>query len=249
MRSFFSICLAFALSGTALVGPSVAEARTSKALVDAKRPAADVARDAARKPAEILSFARVKRDSTVLDFIMGGGYWTRLLATAVGPKGRVLAYQPAEFIAFRAAYGTEQDAVVKDYTNVTPLRPALATFALPSQPDGILTVQNYYDLHLNVAPKGGAERMMTALFHALEPDGTLLVVDHSAVAGAPLTVADTLHRIDPAIARAEIERAGFVFDGELPIYRNPADPRTTLVFDPSIRGKTDQFVYRFRKLR
>ena len=58
---------------------------------------------------------------------------------------------------------------------------------------------------------------------------------------------DTLHRIDPAAARKEIEAAGFRFEGELPVLRNPADPHTAKVFDPSIRGKTDQFVYKFRK--
>ena len=249
MRHLVLISLAIALSGAVAVGPSAAGARTSKPIVDAKRPAADIARDVSRKPAEILAFARVKRGDTVLDFIMGGGYWTRLLATAVGPRGRVLAYQPAEFIAFRAAYGTEQDAAVKGVANAVPLRIKLAEFAIDTSPDVILTVQNWHDLYLKMAPADSGARMAQALFHALKPGGTFVVVDHAAAADAPREVADTLHRIDPARARKDIEAAGFVFDGELPIYRNPSDPRTTLVFDPLIRGKTDQFVYRFRKPR
>ena len=71
---------------------------------------------------------------------------------------------------------------------------------------------------------------------------------HAALPGAPpVETADKLHRIDPAVVRTEMEAAGFAFDGETEVLRNPADPHTALVFDPSIRGKTDQFVYRFRK--
>ena len=65
--------------------------------------------------------------------------------------------------------------------------------------------------------------------------------------GAPLEVADNLHRIDPAVVKREVEAAGFKFVEENNAVRNPADDKTRLVFDPSIRGKTDQFVYKFKK--
>lgn len=217
------------------------------ALADPARPEADKARDATRKPADLLAFANVKPGDHVLDFIMGGGYLTRILAATVGPKGRVYAYQPAEFIGFMAQYGIDQDNVAKAHANVTPFRPGIGSFAVPGPVDAIVTVQNYHDLHLAMAAPDTAAKANAALFKALKPGGTLVVVDHIAATGSGLTVPDKLHRIDPAIVRAELEAAGFRYDGELNLWRNPADPHTANVFDPSIRGKTDQFAYRFRK--
>jgi predicted methyltransferase len=244
--------LRFVVSALALSVPLAAIAApkadpVAAALASPSRPAADKARDANRKPAELVRFAKVKPGDTVLDFAMGGGYLTRVLAGVVGPRGRVIAYQPAEFIAFRAAYGTEQDAVAKDHANVTPIRPSMTVFELPAQPDVIITVQNYHDMHLKMAPADGALRMNKALFHALKPGGVLVVVDHVAKPGDVVANADNLHRIDPAVARQEIEAAGFVFDGESTAWANPVDDYTKLVFNPAVRGKTDQFAYRFRK--
>lgn len=235
-----------------LAAPLAAQAQAvspaiTAALADPGRPAADVERDAARHPGEILAFAGIKPGDKVADFLMGGGYWTRILAKAVGPAGHVYAYQAAEFIQFRAQYGTDQDAAVAGYANVTPSRESLSALAFPEPLDAIVTVQNYHDLHLRFAPPGSAKFIAGELFAALKPGGVLLVVDHAANADPDFAVPDKLHRIDPAAARAEIESVGFQFVGELPVLRNPADPRTAIVFDPSIRGKTDQFVYLFRK--
>lgn len=254
MKTFAAVTLApvFAL---VLATPVVAKTKPVRAnyittaLASPTRPAADKARDAARKPAQLIAFAGIRPGQTVVDFIMGGGYLTRILAGAVGRSGKVIAYQPAEFIEFRAAYGTEQDAVVKDYGNVTALSLPLTQLAFAEQPDVIVTVQNWHDLYLNVAATDGAERVAATLFDALKPGGTLVVVDHAAVAGAPRSVADTLHRVDPAKARADIEKAGFVFDGESKLWANARDPMTELVFKPTLRGKTNQFAYRFRKPR
>lgn len=238
----------------ALAAPFAASAQTvpapiAAALADPGRPAADKERDAARHPGELLAFAGIKPGDKVADFIMGGGYFTRILAKAVGDKGRVYAYQPAEFIKFRAAYADEQKAAVAGYANVTPLSDSLATVKFAEPLDAIVTVQNWHDLHLKQSPPGFAASMAKRLYDNLKPGGVLLVVDHVAATDPGFAVPDKLHRIDPAAARAEIESAGFKFDGSLPILANPADPHTAIVFDPSIQGKTDQFVYRFRKPR
>ena len=236
----------------AFAAPAMAQTVTSPAIDALNSPVrseADKAKDAVRKPGELLVFAGVDLGDKVADFIMGGGYFTRILTGWVGPKGRVYAYQPAEFISYRAAYATEQDAAVKGLANVTPLRSSLGAISFPEPLDAIITVQTYHDLHLSFAPKGFADLVNKRLFDALKPGGVLLVVDHVANADPEFKAPDTLHRIDPAAARAEIERAGFRYEGELPILRNPADPGTASVFDPSIRGRTDQFVYRFRKPR
>ncbi|WEK42074.1 MAG: methyltransferase [Candidatus Sphingomonas colombiensis] len=218
------------------------------ALADPARPTADSARDATRHPAELLTFMGVKPGDKVADFIMGGGYWTRILAKTVGDTGKVYAYQPAEFIAYRAAYGTDQDAAVKPYANVVPDRESLASFTFPEKLDAIITVENWHDLHLARSPAGAGAMIAKRLYDALKPGGVLLVVDHVGIAGAtPFAAAEALHRGDPAATKAEMESVGFKLAATSPLYANPADPHTAKVFDPSIRGKTDQFVYKFVK--
>lgn len=248
MKAFhFAAVTALLLSSPAFASPP--SKTIADAVSDPARPAEDVARDAARKPAEILQFANVKPDEKVIDFIMGGGYFTRLLAKAVGPTGRVYAYQPAEFIKFRAQYADDQKKVADAYTNVTPLNNSLGALSFPEPADLIFTAQNYHDLHLAASPAGTADLINAALYKALKPGGVLIIIDHAAAAGSGTRDSNALHRIDPATVRAEVGKAGFKFEGESTILRNPDDPHTALVFDASIRGKTDQFVYRFRKPR
>lgn len=247
------ILLASAALALAFASPAFAQVQPNKAvaaaLADPKRPDADKARDEARKPAGILAFAGIKPGDTVADFIMGGGYFTRLLAGTVGPKGKVYAYQPAEFIKFMPKYGEDLKTVAAAYANVVPLDASLGAVAFPEPLDLIYTAQNYHDLHLKIAPEGTAAKVNATLFEALKPGGVLLVIDHHAAPGSGTRDVDSLHRIDAATVRKELEAAGFRFDGESQLLRNPDDPRTASVFDPSIRGKTDQFVYRFRKPR
>lgn len=244
--------LVIALLATALVPPVVA-ASTAKispvaaALASPTRSDADKARDAARKPAELLAFAGVKPGQKVVDFVMGGGYFTRILAGVVGPKGTIFAFQPTEFVAYNPQTGLDQDSIAKDLSNVTPLRAPFAAPGIPAPVDVIITVQNYHDLYLAPFAADTAAKANAALFKALKPGGTLIVVDHVALPGTMREAPEKLHRIDPAFAKAEIEKAGFRFDGELGSWRQNDDPHDVSVFAPNIRGKTDQFAYRFRK--
>ena len=251
MKFFYSAALiAIALINPALAKPSNnATAAIARAIADPARPADDVKRDETRKPAAILEFAQIKPGDRAIDFIMGGGYFTRLFAKTVGPKGKVYAYQPAEFIKFRAQYADEQNKVAGAYANITPLNNSLGALNFPEPVNLIFTAQNYHDLHLAAFPAGAVDAVNAALFKALKPGGVLLIIDHAAVAGSGARDANALHRIDPETVKAELEKAGFKFEAESPLLRNPEDPRTQLVFDAAIRGKTDQFVYRFRKPR
>ena len=217
------------------------------ALADPSRPAEDKAKDAARKPAEMLAFAEVKPGDKVADLVIGGGYFTRLLAAAVGPNGKVYAYQPSEFVRFAPEYGQAPGKVAAAYPNVTPVITPFADVAFPEPLDLVFTAQNYHDFHIKEVPAGTAEKVNRAVFKALKPGGVYLIIDHHAAPGSGLTVIDSLHRIDAKDVRAEVTAAGFVYEGAIEDLRNAADPRTANVFDPSIRGKTDQFVYRFRK--
>ncbi len=232
--------LIFAAAGAA--GGQTPEA-IAAAVADKGRPAADVARDADRKPAEMLAFAGLKPGDTVLEVLPGGGYFTRLISKAVGPTGHVYAGAPEG--KFREA----ATAIAADpaYANVSLVGLDPAAMAAIPPVDMIWTSENYHDLHLTRIhlDVSAVDRLW---FSKLKPGGVLVVLDHVALPGAPVTAtADTLHRIDPAAARAEIESAGFVLDGESKALVNPADPHTAVVFDPSIRGHTDQFAFRFRK--
>jgi predicted methyltransferase len=237
----------FALTGCAASAPSLSAASYAAALADPARPAADTARDAARHPGELLAFAGIRPGQLVGDFVMGGGYLTRILAAAVGPGGRVYAFQPNEFIAFRKEYGTEQKTVDDAYANVEGITGPFAAPPFPVKLDVIITVQNFHDLYLKPFPVGTGAKAGKALFVALKPGGTLVVVDHSAAAGSGTTQADTLHRIDSQAVIDELTRAGFKLEASSDLYARPADPRTANVFDPAIRGQTDQFTLRFRK--
>ena len=212
--------------------------------------------DELRKPGELLAFAQIDQGETVGDFIMGGGYVTRLLAMAVGANGRVFAFQPTEFVAFRAEYGTAQDDAVAPYSDdngdpvrVFPLRDSILTPGFPEgEMDTIITVMNYHDLWFTEqVPKTAPDITTKALFDALKPGGVLVVVDHLAANGAGADAANTLHRMDRELALATLTSAGFVLEEESDLYTRPDDPRDANVFDPGIQGKTDQFAWRLRK--
>ncbi|MGZ3376090.1 MAG: class I SAM-dependent methyltransferase [Phenylobacterium sp.] len=241
-----SVLAVLAVAG---VAAAAVPANITAALGDAKRPPADSSRDVARKPGELLALGEVKPGQKVADFMMGGGYFTRILSPAVGEKGHVWAFQSGEFIGFRPAYGTDQTKVVADYTNVTPLAAPIASAGLPDGLDLVLTVQNYHDLHLNRMPPGTAEAANKENVTALKPGGIYLIVDHAAAPGTPTEdAANKLHRIDEAVVKKEVEAAGFkLVTEDDKLLANPADPHDKGVFDPSIRGKTDQFVLKYRK--
>lgn len=217
------------------------------AVANPARSEKDKARDAARHPAEILAFAGVKTGDKVGDFLMGGGYFTRIFSGAVGPTGKVYAFQAAEFISFQADYAKWQDETAKFAPNIVPVRSSVGAFA-PAEPlDLIFTAQNYHDLHLGYATPAQIAAINAGLFKALKPGGVLLVIDHYAADGTGDTQSNKLHRIDIATVKSELEAAGFKLEATSDILRNPSDPRTASVFDPSIQGKTDQFILKFRK--
>ena len=242
-----TLALLLAIAATPAAAEQSPAPDYSAALTDPGRPAADRERDAVRKPAELLAFAQVTPGQKVGDFVMGGGYLTRILAGAVGASGKVYAFQPAEFIAFKKQYGDDQAAIDAAYANVDAVAGPFAAPAFPEPLDTIITVQNFHDLYLKPFPEGTGARASAALFAALKPGGTLVVVDHSAADGSGTSLSDSLHRIDKAAVVAALTNAGFKLDAESDLYRRPDDPRTANVFDAAIRGKTDQFTLRFRK--
>jgi predicted methyltransferase len=239
------LLFALALLATA---PATADTAIDAALADPGR-ARDVQADARRHPAELTAFAGIKPGDTVVDLIPGSGYFTRIFSTLVGPKGHVYAIWPD-------AYANEdQDDVAltiaimqdKRYANVSVLFQPADKFTTPTPADVVWTSQNYHDYPDKFMGHVDPKLLNDAVFQALKPGGVFVVVDHVADAGSGLRDTDTLHRIDPEAAKSQIAAAGFKFDGESAVLRNPSDTHKLVVFDKAIRGHTDQFVYRFKK--
>jgi predicted methyltransferase len=218
------------------------------AIADPGRPAADRERDEARHPDELMAFAQVRPGQRVADYMPGAGYFTRVFAKAVGPGGHVYAVFPEFLAQFDKRDADQVRAIVADpaYANVSFELTPNAEFKGGAGLDLVWTSDNYHDLQFGLSHEQ-IIALDKAIYAALKPGGRLVVVDHAAVAGAGWRVAGTLHRIDPAAIKADMAQAGFKLDAESGVLRNPKDPHTQVIFDPAIRGHTDQVVLRFRK--
>jgi predicted methyltransferase len=256
LRQLLLICAASALAlglipgqahtaGAPTIPPAVAAS-----VADASRPSTDTERDAIRKPAEVLAFAGVKPGDRVADYAAGAGYFTRLFADVVGPKGHVYALVPSSLFTFpNIVKGiAEIQAWAAPHPNVTvTLASALEALKFPEKLDLFWISQNYHDLHDSFMGPVDIKAFNKAVYAALKPGGVYVVLDHVAAKGSPASVTETLHRIEPSVVRREVEAAGFRFEGESTVLANPDDPHTAGVFNKSIQGHTDQFIFKFRR--
>jgi predicted methyltransferase len=220
------------------------------AISDPRRPGDQVKLDLTRKPALSVLFSEAKAGDRIADVMSGNGYFTRILSDVVGPSGHVYAYLPTEQIAHcspREIAGTRAIARDSSYKNVTLLTGSLDDFRLPERLDLIWMSQSYHDLHDSFLGPANVAVLNKTVFDALKPGGIFLVIDHVAEAGSGLRDTETLHRIDPIRMKIEIEAAGFVLESQSDALRNAGDDHKRAIFDRSIRGKTDQVLFRFRK--
>jgi predicted methyltransferase len=247
--------LAAALAVTLILTATCASAASipaniAAAVADGSRPDADKARDANRKPAEVLAFTGVKSGAQIAELLPGGGYFTRILSKAVGSSGHVYALVPAP-AADAPADATDFAARVKaiaadpNYANVSVVVEPFTKLAVPVPVDLVWTSQNYHDLHNFPGLDVGIFNKL--VFDDLKPGGIYLVLDHRAEPGSGGRDTKTLHRIDPETVKKEVLAAGFVFVGGSDLLRQPGDDHSVKVFDPTVRGNTDQFILKFRK--
>jgi predicted methyltransferase len=237
---------------SAVPAVSASPAAIAAALADPARPAEQVARDGERHPAELLAFAGAKPGDRVADFMSGGAYFTRLFSRIVGGGGRVYAFLPEEQLrncAPAETAGTRSVARDARYANVTVLSAPVADFRAPEPLDLVWTSLNFHDLYDSFMGPADVPRVAAALFAALKPGGVLVVVDHVAQPGAKVRDTETLHRIEPEVIIETLGAAGFRLEAQSDLLRNAADNHALRVFDPAIRGHTDQVVLRFRKPR
>lgn len=215
------------------------------------RAAADIKQDEGRKPVETLQFLGFKKGMTALDYMTGGGYYAEIMAKAVGPKGKVVAWNPAGFAA--------SDPIKAKWADIAVRAPAISyasgpfdSWSAPAKSyDFALFHLVYHDLYwqsdrFNV-PKTDPDAVLKRLYVAMKPGGIVGVVDHVGAKGDTRTTVDAVHRIDPEVVKADFARAGFKLVGESQHLRTKDDDYTKNVFDPALRGKTDRFVFKFRK--
>jgi len=220
------------------------------AVADPARPESDRTRDQNRKPAETLAFAGVAPGDVVAELLPGAGYYTRLLSKIVGPTGHVYALVPAPLPNAPAdmpdfAARVKAIAAEPNYSNVTVVVEAFGELKAPVPLDLVWTSQNYHDLHNLPGLDVGVFNQL--IYDSMKPGGTYFILDHAAEVGSGLRDTASLHRIDEQTVKKEVIGAGFVLAGASDVLRNPADSHTVKVFDPVIRGRTDQFILKFRK--
>ena len=207
------------------------------------RPAESKARDAARKPVETVQFMGIKTGNTVIEMIAVGGWFTEVLSAAVGPTGKVYASNPPMLVK-----EADEQVLHNRLGNVVAVHGPVAESPVYGKADAALTAQNLHDIFNGFAgqPSGEAPTVdfLKSIYAALKPGGVLVVIDHVGIAGQDNA---KLHRMLPQTARDLLIKAGFKIEAESPMLANPADDHTKGVFDPSVRGTTDQFMIRARK--
>lgn len=247
--------IAFALAAALVLAagaPSIAGDAIPKYILRAvnakdRRDQAQV--DLRRHPAEILALAGVAPGKTVAEIIPGSGYFTRLFSKIVGPTGHVYAIWPAEYDKVSHPDSDNMLALskTKAYSNISVIIQPAAEFKTPAPVDIVFTSQNYHDYNNKFMGPVDPMVLNRAVWRALSPGGLYVVIDHMDEIGRGTKDTETLHRIDLAAVKSQVISAGFTYYGSTAVLRNVNDDHTRSVFDPSIRGHTDQFVMVFRK--
>jgi predicted methyltransferase len=219
--------------------------RMRAALAAPDRPTENKARDADRKPVESVQFFGIKTGDTVIDMVAAGGWFTEVLSAAVGRTGKVYSQNPPFLVQAEA-----EKTLFARLGNVQAVHVPLAQAGIAGQADAAVLALNLHDVYNGYADQPGGEAaavvFLQSVHATLKPGGVLGVIDHVGVAGQDNKA---LHRMLLQQARDAITKAGFIIEAESPLLAHSGDDHTKMVFDPAVRGKTDQFVIRARKPR
>jgi predicted methyltransferase len=239
-----------------LEGAFAKDEALAKAVAGEHRSPNFVARDAARKPQEVLEFIGVKPDMTVVEISPGGGYWTEILAPYLRDKG---TYYTA--ISPRAAdnWKKKLDGNKDLYGKIKVTDMTKGEVAPAGSADVVITARNVH----NWMSQGPADPVFATFYRALKPGGILAVEEHRASNDQPQDpkAANGYVREDYTIAIAE--RVGFKLVGRSELLANPKDtkdhPKGVWTLPPSLAlgeqdrakyqaiGEADNFLLKFQK--
>ena len=254
MRFTSAVALSLALAAAPVVAAVQPPQSIAAAAADtAHRGADNVKLDEGRKPAQVLQFLGLKPGMKVLDLFGANAYWAEITAPVVGPKGHVTVWAPTQFYndKVKQSFG----AFMAAHPNVSIVTSPFESPDLPKNyADWVILNDNYHDVYWTndkyKIPKMDPNAFLKAVYAAMKPGATIGVIDHIANANSDTrATVDKFHRIDPNVVKADFKRAGFVLVGSSDLLRNPGDAHDVLVFDPKVRGKTDRFIFKFKKPR
>ena len=255
MRSIKLAALALLAVAAALTAAAPAKAPVSiaAAVASTSRSPDNVKLDAGRKPAQLLAFLGLKRGMKVLDLLGANAYWAEITSPVVGPSGHVTVWMPTQFYSEKrkAAFET----FMASHPNVSIVTSPFETPDLPANyADFVILNDNYHDTYWQNAkykiPQMDPNAFLKAVYAAMKPGAVIGVIDHVAAPNNDTrATVEKYHRIDPNVVKADFKRAGFVLVGSSDMLRNPADKHDVEVHDAAIAGKTDRFVFKFKKPR
>ena len=234
---------------------SAASAPTSiaAAVAATSRSPDNVKLDAGRKPGQVLQYLGLRAGMNVLDLLGANAYWAEITSPVVGPKGHVTVWNPTQFTSDKRKQTF--DAFMASHPNVSLV---VSPFEAPDLPknfaDLVILNDNYHDTYWQneklKLPQMDPNAFLKAVYAAMKPGAVIGVIDHVANPNSDTrATVEKYHRIDPNVVKADFKRAGFVLAGSSDILRNPADTHDVEVHDPKIAGKTDRFVFKFKKPR
>jgi predicted methyltransferase len=235
-----ALALSVAVGGTAL-GADI-PGYVVKAVANPARGKGEREADAHRLPAQTIAFAGVEPGMVIGEFIPGDGYFTRILSRIVGPKGKVYGIENTAWT--NPAFDKK---LMGEYRNVILHSTPFGTFEIPEKIDLFWTTQNYHDMHILELGPVDVDAFNRLVFDALKPGGIYFINDQSGNPGTTRQQIRALHRIDEAQVIREVTAAGFILIDESDVLRHPHDDRTRSVFDPIVRGQTDEFLLKFQK--
>jgi predicted methyltransferase len=254
MRLTKALALSFAMAAA----PLCAEAATptpsiAAAVASPSRSTDNVKLDQGRKPTQVLQFLGLKPGMNVLDLFGANAYWAEITSPVVGPKGHVTVWNPTQFYSDKRKQAFE--AFMASHTNVSIVTSQFEAPDLPKNyADFVILNDNYHDTYWQnekfKIPQMDPNAFVKAVYAAMKPGAVIGVIDHVASPNKDTrATVEKFHRIDPEVVKADFKRAGFELVGSSDLLRNPADTHDVEVHDPKILGKTDRFIFKFKKPR
>jgi len=215
------------------------------------RPESDRKLDESRKPAELLTFMGLKAGDSALDILSASGYYARIMGSVVGADGKVVAVNPPSFSSSEKALRNWADLVSRPDNILLSLQDINDFKAKDAAYDFAMLHLVYHDVYWESKkfgfPRADPDIFLTSLYKAMKPGGIVAVVDHVGESEDTRALVEAMHRINPAVVKADFAKAGFILKAESNMFTNPDDDHSKLVFDPAVRGKTDRFTFKFRK--